>query len=166
VNNKLTIGVAINTVILSFSCMLLSACETNANQPSNTGKVDKSVLKKATDSPIQEVPISSGSKSKKINKSNMTKSDQLTHCKQDLAQQLNIDKNNISVLMSRPVTWRSGALGCPEDGVSYTQAQVSGRVFVLAADDKTYRYHTALNETPFLCPNSRAESAVVQPGDL
>lgn len=138
--------------------LFFTACISNAGE-----KTDAKRLKRVLDSEPRQIIMQDHSASEV---SKMTKGEQIEHCMQNLAKKLNLEIDEVSLLTTRPVTWRSGALGCPEKGVSYTQALVSGRIIALAAGDQVYRYHTAINETPFLCPNSRAETPQIQPGDL
>lgn len=182
--NKRLNKMIVKKTSLLLSSLLLSACATHASEPGEdvlNGKTavssktavsdvkavsDKDTLKLAPGAISRENSIDQSSGVKRNKMSDMTKGQQIEHCKQDLAKQLEVELAQVSVLTTRPVTWRSGALGCPEQGVSYTQALVPGRVIVLAAGDEVYRYHTAVKETPFLCPNNRAESSLIQPGDL
>jgi hypothetical protein len=79
----------------------------------------------------------------------------------DLAVRLDRDSGDIVVLDARDVTWRDGAAGCPEPGLSYSQAEVPGFLIVLRADDASYRYHAAGDRMPFLCliPQAPIESS-------
>jgi len=56
--------------------------------------------------------------------------------------------------------WRSGALGCPEPGMNYTQALVPGALIILAVGKETHGYHAKLGGKPFYCPSERAEEPV------
>lgn len=152
--NKMVVK-SLPPLLLSF---LFTACTSNAAE-----KGDKPALKRLTDTKAQEIAIQKNADNPV---SKMTKGEQVEHCKQSLAKKLNLGVDKVELLTTRPVTWRSGALGCPEEGVSYTQALVPGRIIVLSAGEQVYRYHTAVNETPFFCPNSRAESPKIHQGDL
>lgn len=79
----------------------------------------------------------------------------------DLAAQLSVSPSSIEVLDARAVTWRDGSVGCPEDGLAYTQAEVSGFLIVLRSGDASYRYHAAGDWAPFLCttPQSPLEGS-------
>ncbi len=69
----------------------------------------------------------------------------------DLATELDIDPASIVVVSSENVTWRSGAIGCPEPDMSYTQALVDGFRIVLEVDGTQYVYHQGGDGAPFLC---------------
>jgi hypothetical protein len=88
----------------------------------------------------------------------MSLSSQLDFSRRDLSSRLDIDPDDVEVSISRPVTWRSGALGCPRPGVAYTDALVSGILIELRVGKATYRYHARRGGQPFYCPDDRAES--------
>lgn len=75
----------------------------------------------------------------------------------DLAQRNGIDAEAISVADARAVTWPNGAMGCPEEGMMYTQALVPGYYILLDADDERYAYHAGRNGQPFHCPADRSQ---------
>jgi len=77
---------------------------------------------------------------------------------EDLASRLGIDRGSIQVQEARRVTWRSGAIGCPQPGLGYTQALVPGLRITLGSGGRTFHYHAAGNGQPFHCPSERAES--------
>jgi hypothetical protein len=94
----------------------------------------------------------------------MSTQDQVAFCRADLAERLEIEPDAVSLSGATPVTWRSGALGCPEPGMSYTQALVPGIWIMMKAGNKAYRYHAASNGVPFYCPDERAEPPVTGAG--
>jgi hypothetical protein len=57
----------------------------------------------------------------------------------------------IEVVVAHELTWPDGSLGCPEPGVSYTQALVDGYRIELSDGTTTYEYHGAVGEDPFFC---------------
>jgi len=82
--------------------------------------------------------------------------DQIAYSKQDLAQRQSVDVDSILIMAARQVTWRSGALGCPGQGMSYTQALEPGVLIVLRVDNENFNYHARRGEKPFYCPWERA----------
>ena len=58
----------------------------------------------------------------------------------DLMAEEGLQRDNIEVERAESVIWSDGSLGCPEPGVMYTQAQVSGYWVVLHAGDRQYDY--------------------------
>jgi len=85
----------------------------------------------------------------------MSRAQQVEYCEQDLARTLGVERSSITTVTAEPVTWRSGALGCPIPGRQYTQGQVSGFRIVLKANEKKYSYHASKNGTPFYCSRPR-----------
>jgi hypothetical protein len=70
----------------------------------------------------------------------------------DLASRLGVETGSISTIRSEAKTWPDGSLGCPEPGMSYTQALVEGWQILLEYQDRVYDYHAGGGE-PFLCPS-------------
>ncbi len=60
----------------------------------------------------------------------------------DVSKRLGIDISQVKLLENTSVTWSDGSLGCPEEGVSYTQAEVPGYQITVEAKEKEYIYHT------------------------
>ncbi len=69
----------------------------------------------------------------------------------DLAQRLGIAPTQITVRVAERLTWPDGSLGCPQEGMLYTQALVDGFRIVLVARGVEYAYHGADEEEPFYC---------------
>jgi hypothetical protein len=76
----------------------------------------------------------------------------------NLAERLDIDEAELSVIEARRVTWRDGSIGCPEPDMMYTQALVEGFYIVLEAGDERYAYHAGRDGRPFHCPAERSQS--------
>ena len=87
----------------------------------------------------------------------MNTNEQVAWSINDLAGRLNMEPANVRVSVVRPVLWRSGAIGCPEPGMSYTQALVDGLWITLAVGETEYRYHAKTGGKLFYCPAARAE---------
>lgn len=73
-----------------------------------------------------------------------------------LAEQLGVPADEISVALAEQITWNDGALGCPEPGMSYTQALVPGYRILLEVGGDTYAVHGADGGDPFLCDEPTA----------
>jgi hypothetical protein len=69
----------------------------------------------------------------------------------DLATRLGVATADIDVVVTEPVTWRNGSLGCPEPGMRYTQALVDGIRVILEVDGRRYAYHSRRGQAPFFC---------------
>jgi len=75
----------------------------------------------------------------------------------DLAGRLRVEPSEIEVVMAERVTWPDGSLGCPEPGISYTQALVEGSKVVLGHGGRVYLYHAGTDDQPFLCPSEEKD---------
>jgi hypothetical protein len=69
----------------------------------------------------------------------------------DLADRLGIDAGEIGVVSLDEVTWRNGAIGCPQPGMAYTDALVNGVRIRLLAGEGVYHYHSRGTGEPFYC---------------
>jgi hypothetical protein len=67
----------------------------------------------------------------------------------NLAEQLGIEADAVTVVQAVAVTWPDGSLGCPEPGMMYTQALVDGTFVLLEAGGVQYQYHGG--DPLFLC---------------
>jgi len=90
--------------------------------------------------------------------------EQIEFSKGDLATRLGLAMEAIKVSGATTVTWRSGAVGCPKPGVSYTDVLVPGVWILLRVDNAIYEYHGLSGGQPFYCPAEWAEGPVVGPG--
>jgi len=96
----------------------------------------------------------------------MDKQEQSLFARAELAKRLGVPMEKTKVSGAIRVTWKSGALGCPEPGTSYTQALVPGMLIMVKVGNKAYRYHASSNGAPFYCPDARAESQYLNSSDI
>lgn len=88
----------------------------------------------------------------------------------DLSARLGISTDRIEVLLAEEVVWSDSALGCPEEGMAYTQALAPGRRIILNVDGQLYFYHSSANREQFLCgpprkPNALPDDPFILPPD-
>jgi predicted Mrr-cat superfamily restriction endonuclease len=69
----------------------------------------------------------------------------------DAAERFDVDPMVVAVAGALRVTWSNGALGCPEDGMMYTEALVDGYLLTLEVDGRRVAYHGADGQPPFFC---------------
>ena len=69
----------------------------------------------------------------------------------DLAKRLQISVDKIRVASIESITWPDGSLGCPKQGIMYTQVLTPGFNVSLEVEGKSYPYHTDENETVVFC---------------
>ena len=89
---------------------------------------------------------------------------QIEFSKMALAQRLDVPPDSVKVSSARQVTWRSGALGCPEPGMTYTDALVPGSVIYLQVNNMIHAYHAKFAGEPFYCPRERVEAPAHEEG--
>ena len=82
----------------------------------------------------------------------------------DLSARTGVAADAISVIQARSVQWGSGAVGCPQEGMNYTQAIVPGVLVILGADGTVYRYHGRKEGKLAYCPDERAQEPAYGPG--
>lgn len=112
----------------------VTATQPRAATPTQGAKSDMSETPTPTPSNLEAEPI-------------------VLQAKQDLAKQLTISVDQISLVEVQEVTWSDSSLGCPQPGMMYTQALVDGYLIRLRAAGKIYEYHSGGNRPPFLCQN-------------
>jgi hypothetical protein len=83
----------------------------------------------------------------------------------NLAERLEIEEAEINVVDARRVTWRDGAMGCPEPDMMYTQALVEGFYIVLEANGERHAYHAGRDGRPFFCPADRSQAPAAGPSE-
>ena len=137
-------------VVLTGSLISLTACNDANDQPVPESSLENEGLENSTE--IKEVPTP------------MNLSGQIAFAKDDLAERMGIDLESVKLSSADAVTWRSGALGCPETGKMYTEALVPGSVIYLQADSMVYAYHAKFAGQPFYCPRERVESPAFEEG--
>jgi hypothetical protein len=71
----------------------------------------------------------------------------------ELAERLGVEVADITVNVVENVMWRDGSIGCPEPGMSYTQALVPGVRVILEHGNQFYYYHGTAADNLFYCEN-------------
>ena len=74
----------------------------------------------------------------------------------DAAARSGVPQAQIRTLSAERVTWRDGSLGCPREGLVYTQALVAGWRIRLEVGPGVWDYHAGESGAPMLCPAGRA----------
>ena len=70
----------------------------------------------------------------------------------DLRTRIDAPDGDITVVSVEEIEWRDGSIGCPQPGMSYTQALVNGTKIVLRLDGFPYDYHQGGSRPVFYCP--------------
>ena len=66
----------------------------------------------------------------------------------DAAERAKVTPDEVVIAAWSPVTFTNGSLGCPKEGMSYTQALVEGELLLLRTDSSIFQY-TARTGGPF-----------------
>jgi hypothetical protein len=69
----------------------------------------------------------------------------------DASMRFGVPESEVAVAGALRVVWSDGSLGCPEDGMMYTQALVDGYRLTLEVDGRRVEYHGQNGQPPFLC---------------
>lgn len=91
----------------------------------------------------------------------MNLNEQVEYARIDLAKRLGVEQESVLLSSAQAVTWRSGALGCPKPGMSYTDALVPGTSIFLRAGNTLHAYHSSRDGNPFYCPRERVEQPLL-----
>ena len=73
--------------------------------------------------------------------------------KADLANRLAVSTNDIRLVEATGVTWPDSSLGCPQEGMVYTQVLTPGYLILLEQGGTTYEYHASSSDTIVTCDN-------------
>lgn len=68
-------------------------------------------------------------------------------------EETGIDRSEIEVVLAEAVTWSDGSLGCPEEGMVYTQALVPGYRVILDIAGDELAFHAPESGEFFSCAN-------------
>lgn len=66
--------------------------------------------------------------------------------------EIGVDRSEIEVVLAEAVTWSDGSIGCPEEGMMYTQALVPGYRVILEVAGEELAFHASESGEFSLCP--------------
>jgi len=75
----------------------------------------------------------------------------------DLEARVGAGDQAFDVLVARSETFPTGALGCPQDGEVYTQAEVDGFRVLLHRNERVWLYTAAGDGEPRLCQSDQKD---------
>ena len=81
---------------------------------------------------------------------------QLVAARRDLATRLGVTERDIQFVAAESKTFADASLGCPEPGMQYAQAQVTGWVLSFRRGERLFTYH-ADDERAIPCPPISAD---------
>jgi hypothetical protein len=116
----------------------------------------------ATPQPMPEhaasAPLAASSPSAKPGSGTITLDAMVAAARADAARRSGIDEAALELLGAEQVTWRSGALGCPQADRLYTMALVNGYRIRLRAGTQVLDYHAGVRGGLLLCPAGLSET--------
>jgi hypothetical protein len=71
--------------------------------------------------------------------------------KLDLQRRLGIPADKIELGIVKPFTWGDTSFGCPQAGVEYPMAIISGYIIILHVAGQSYEYHTDRTDRIVFC---------------
>ena len=129
--------------------LLVSAC---AAGPGSPGETDPT-----TTTPPASTPSPDDSDDGRTGELDQATLDALV---EQASEETGVGGDEISVVTAEAVTWSDGSIGCPEEGMGYTQALVPGYRVVLDVAGEEIHYHAGSDGEFFACddPQPPAES--------
>ena len=146
---------SIHVTALSMALVAVGCSANQADTDKNT--LSEIPLTQHQSMDVPTVPLSSMKK--------MNREEQVLFARQDLANRLSIELDEVSLSGAAQVIWRSGALGCLKPGMEYTQMLVKGALIMLRVGHTPYRYHATITGEPFFCADSQAEAPYTNSSD-
>jgi hypothetical protein len=78
----------------------------------------------------------------------------------DTASREKVTPAEVVIAAWSPVTWNDGSLGCPQEGMSYTQALVDGELLMLRVGTGLFQYHATTGGPFTYCADPSASYTV------
>jgi hypothetical protein len=79
---------------------------------------------------------------------------------EDTAGREGVEADRVVIAAWSPVTWSDGSLGCPQKGMSYTQATVEGELLILRVALGLFQYHARTGGPYTYCADPSAGYSV------
>lgn len=79
-----------------------------------------------------------------------------------LADRLSVPADELETVRAQAMQWPNGAMGCPQPGINYTQALVSGYWIVLRHGGRNYDYRIAESGHFVLCEGMQVNDPPVE----
>lgn len=123
--------------------LLLTACAGETGQPGETVPATDST-RPGLETPDTTEPGDGGANGE-------VPQEMLDELVQQASADTGISEDEITAVTAEAVTWSDGSLGCPEPGMSYTQALVPGYRVVLDVAGEEIHYHAGSDGEFFAC---------------
>ena len=137
----------------------LAGCTVSLNEAAASPAPAARIAQRATIDQADSIPSMQGES--KVNAPTLQSLSQAAL--QDAARRRGVDISTLRIVMAEPVTWSDGALGCPQPGMSYTQALVPGFRIRIAAGPDILEYHASSRGMPLYCPAALLQAPASDP---
>jgi len=84
----------------------------------------------------------------------------IRQAKLQLVKKLGVGIEEVFLVNIEAVKWPDASLGCPQPGITYSQANTSGFRIVLGVAEKQYEYHTDSGRFTVLCEKEEISNAM------
>jgi hypothetical protein len=142
-------------LVISLLSLALGSCggpsQALADAPSNPQEI--STETPPTDLPKNPIQLASTPEATDMTSNPLPIDKFVQLAKRDLASQLTIDIDQISLVEAVEITWPNAALGCPSPGKVYAAGLVPGYQVKLEVNNVAYDYHLDQTGLYVLCPN-------------
>lgn len=139
--------------------LLLAACGSPAGDGSaTTTSVAESTTTSAADTGTTTTEAGSNPTTTTIGEIEMPDENEVVDAaRADLAQREGVSPDDVSVVRVRQVDWPDSSLGCPEEGMAYTQVVTPGFQILLQAGERVFDYHAGSDGVAFLCASDEKD---------
>lgn len=134
-------------ILLMVLCTITSGCQANLIDPQASQEIIATPLSPPTQGDVTQMP-SSLPLPEDTGLSNL-----IEKAKADLAGRLAVSANEINLIEATSVTWPDSSLGCPQEGMVYTQVLTPGYLILLEQGGNTFEYHAGSRDTIVTCEN-------------
>lgn len=143
------------SLIVSWGLLLSAGCRTNLVGVEAPPEIPPSLIAEPTSttlpvSPSQGDPQMTPSPTSPANTGLQSLIDKAIS---DLAQRLSISASQIKLVEAAPVVWPDSSLGCPQDGMVYTQVLTPGYLIRLKSGTQEFEYHANRGTYMIFCEN-------------
>ena len=151
VNSLIEIGLGL------LLALALAACQQPGSESEESASPASDPVESQTGGETVERNDGGGSEMTQSGQDRLSLDEAVEAARKDLAGRTGTAQENIEMIRAQTVTWANGALGCPEEGMMYTQALVEGYFILLRADGEDSAYHAGRDGKPFHCPSERSK---------
>lgn len=128
----------LTTVVLVGVALTATAC---GSTPAEPGSSSPAPSGPASSTPAAPTPSPSASATGPSVPPDVRERPAVRAAIEDAAGRRSVLADRVDIAAFTPVTWNDGSLGCPQEGMSYTQATVDGELLILRVGTALLQYH-------------------------